>query len=96
MVKVEDKKEGVITYYPFINDEKEITRYEPCIVRKSRNNKQVVDLNFMLSDVDRDKWNKINDIMKEIFVEVRNDTSGGVTITSGNLVWTGNGFTIKP
>lgn len=99
MVKIEDTKEGIITYYPFLDKKEDITRYEPHIIRKYKDKKQMVDLRLSLDNLDRDSWKKISDVMKEIFFEntltlpdpTYSHTWAGTNLPTGGLIFSGGG-----
>lgn len=85
MVKVEEK--GDIIYYPLIDKKEDITRYEPSITRKSLNGKQLLDFRLNVDNIDREKWRKIEEVMKEIFLEANSGNVVWTTATSGGLIF---------
>ncbi len=85
MVKVEEK--GDIIYYPLIDKKEDITRYEPSITRKSLNGKQLLDFRLNVDNIDREKWRKIEEVMKEIFLETDSKNVVWTIATSGGLIF---------
>lgn len=68
MIKIENAKDGTITYYPLIDKKEDVSQYEPSITYKSKDGKRVVDLNLNISNVTNENWAKIDSAIKEIFL----------------------------